>query len=149
MRMTDYIDRNKTTVDILRDWHDQQWKAEIGREQLAEIDARLHRVTAKPGGGIGRGSLENGVEAALAQELTRKTEIIARGYYMARDYVRELQPCWERLSEAERFMLTARYIDRDEKYGIQRIMNEYHISRSEAYRRSDAALNRLSKLLFW
>ena len=89
------------------------------------------------------------METALAEELTRKTEIIARGYYMARDYIHELLPCWERLSEEERFMLTVRYIDRDERNGIRQIMEQYHISRSEAYRRSEAALNRLSRLLFW
>jgi len=149
MRMADYIDKNKTTVDILRDWRDQQWKAEIGRERLAEIDARLHKVTRRPGSRIGKGSLENETETVLAEELTRKTEIIARGYCMARDYVRELMPCWERLSEEERYMLTVRYIDPLEGNGISRIMEKYHISRSEAYRRSEAALNRLSRLLFW
>ena len=89
------------------------------------------------------------METLLAEELTRKTEIVERGYYLARDYLRELTPCWERLSEEEQYMLTVRFIDREEGNGISRLMERYHISRSEAYRRSEAALNRLSRLLFW
>jgi hypothetical protein len=148
MRMTDYIDRTKTTAEILRDWRDQQWKAETGRERLAEIDTRLTRVTGRTGGTPVSGGGGNRTEEALAAALTQK-EIVTRGYTMARDYLRELTPCWERLSEEERFMLTVRYIDQLEGNGIPLIMEKYHISRSEAYRRSEAALNRLSRLLFW
>ena len=148
MRMTDYIDRNKTTADILRDWRDQSWKAETGRERLAEINARLTGVTSRLGSTPVTGGGTNKVEEALAVGLAKK-EIVARGYDMARDYLRELTPCWERLSEEERYMLTVRYIDREEGNGIPLIMERYHISRSEAYRRSEAALNRLSRLLFW
>ena len=145
MRMSDYIDKTKTTADILRDWRDQQWKAENGRERLAEINARLNSVTGRVGAVVSSGS--RNVDA-MAEGLAKK-EIVARGYDMARDYLRELLPCWERLSEEEQYMLTVRFIDRDEGNGIGRIMDKYHVSRSEAYRRSDAALNRLSKLLFW
>ena len=148
MRMTDYIDCCKTTEDILRDWRDQHWKEENARARLAEIEARLTGTTGLPGRAPVSGGGDNRREAALAAGLTQK-EIVTRSYNMARDYLRELLPCWERLSEEEKFMLTVRYVDRDEKNGIRRIMDEYHISRSEAYRRSDAALNRLSKLLFW
>lgn len=148
MRMTDYIDRNKATEDILRDWRDQHWKAESAPERLAEIQARLTTSTTRVDAlGIHTGG-QNGREAALAAGLTQK-EIVTRGYRMAKDYLRELLPCWERLSPEEQFMLTVRYVDREEKNAIRRIMDEYHISRSEAYRRSEAALNRLSKLLFW
>ena len=148
MRMTDYIDKTKTTAEILRDWRDQQWKAETGRERLAEIDTRLLRVTGRTGGTPVSGGGGNRAEEALTAGLAQK-EIVTRGYNMARDYLRELMPCWERLSEEEQFMLTVRYIDQLEGNGIPLIMEKYHISRSEAYRRSDAALNRLSKLLFW
>ena len=145
MRMTDYIDKTKTTVDILRDWRDQQWKAENGRERLAEINARLTSVTGRMSPVVSGGNRSGD---AMAEGLAKK-EIVARGYDMARDYLRELTPCWERLSEEEQYMLTVRYIDHDEGNGIGQIMEKYHVSRSEAYRRSDAALSRLSKLLFW
>lgn len=148
MRMTDYIDRQKTTADILRDWHDQQWKAETGRERLREINTRLTSVTARVGSTPVSGGGGNKVEEALVNGLAKK-EIAQRGYDMARAYLHELTPCWERLSEDERYVLTVRYIDQEEGGGIQRIMDRYHVSRSEAYRRSDAALSRLSKLLFW
>ena len=148
MRMTDYIDCCKTTEDILRDWRDQHWKEENARSRLAEIEARLTGTTGLPGRAPVSGGGDNRREAALASGLSQK-EIVTRSYNMARDYLRELLPCWERLSDEEKFMLTVRYVDRDEKNGIRRIMDEYHISRSEAYRRSEAALTRLSKLLFW
>ena len=132
------------------DWNEcvEELDPDLLARQLAEINARLTRVTGRLGSTPVTGGGGNKVEETMVAALAKK-EIVTRGYDMARDYLRELTPCWERLSEEERYMLTVRYIDREEGNGIPLIMERYHISRSEAYRRSEAALNRLSKLLFW
>ena len=88
------------------------------------------------------------MEDALCKSIDKKSAALY-GLKKAKEYERDVAACWERLTEDEQYCLTARFIDHEERNGIQRIMDRFCVERSEAYRRSDAALTRLSKLLFW
>ena len=48
-----------------------------------------------------------------------------------------------------RICLTARFIDYEDGDGIKKIMERFHVERSEAYNRSKNALARFARLLFW
>ena len=68
---------------------------------------------------------------------------------MAEEYFEELMPCLARLTDEERDMIYLRWIDYEERDGIQAIMDSHHIAKTEAYKRSNAALSRLARLIFW
>lgn len=87
------------------------------------------------------------------------TERILKDYYRqmckaekgdssALEYFRELMPAFNHLSEAERFALSARYIDQDKNH-TRKIIQKYRISKSEAYNRVNEALKHLARLIFW
>lgn len=148
-KMIHYINVEKVTIDILRDFRDQLWKAENGRRKLREIDdsmtslgCALNSIAVQGGG--------NKYEEMLCGGVDRKT-VVEYGHRQALQYVKEFMPCWKRLTEEERFLLTCRFIEdsSSEKAGVTRVMERYSISKSEVYRRTDQALKRLSKLLFW
>ena len=149
VKMIDYINVEKVTIDILKDYRDQIWKAENSRRKLKEIDEQMSSMkcalntVAVQGGG-------NKHEEMLCGGIDRKT-VVEYGYLQAKQYVKEFMPCWKRLTEDEQYLLTNRFIDNagGEKAGMKKIMERYSISRSEAYRRADLALKRFSKLLFW
>lgn len=146
--LIDYVDPVKATIAILKDWRDQEWKATNGRDQIEEIYTRLTSTTSHLGSTPVTGGGGNKVESAMTEGIHQK-EIAEHGYLKAREYMGEISPCWERLTEDERYMLMVRFIDHAEGDGIARIMSRYCVSRTEAYRKSDAALRRLSKLMFW
>ena len=145
MRLEDYFDTSKAAAAALRDWHDQDWKRAEGRDRVTELDAKLLRRV----GAHDRTRVGGGGEGDARESVIDKKDAAARGYRRAADYFLELTPAWERLEPEERFMLTARFVDRDEGGGIERIMEKLHVGRTEAYRRSELALQRLAKLLFW
>lgn len=146
--LIDYVDPVKATIAILKDWRDQEWKATNGLEQVEEIETRLTSVTSRMGSTPVTGSGGNRVEEAMAEGIHQK-DIAEHGFLKAREYMGEIAPYWERLTEDERYVLMAKFVDYAEGDGIDRIMSRYSISRTEAYRRSDAALKRLSRLIFW
>lgn len=88
------------------------------------------------------------MEDRLCKSIDQKA-VAMHGLKKAREYERDISMCWQRLTEEERFCLTARFIDHEEGNGIAKIMNRLNVEKSEAYNRSNAALERLSKLLFW
>lgn len=147
MKLLSYIDRRKTTIAILRDWRDQQWKVANGKERVAAINDRMISISPR----LGKDPVQGGgckTEEMLCAAIDQKT-VAEYGKNEAERYFDEIAPCWERLTEDERFMLTVRYVDRDEREGIRRIMERFDVEKTKAYDLSNAALERLTKLLFW
>jgi hypothetical protein len=148
MGIVDYIDTRKATIAILKDYRDQKWKLETARERLAELDARLDGLKSSLSNEAPSRSGRNTAEERLCSAIDQKT-VAQYGIRKAREYDRDLERGWERLSENERDYLTMRWIDQEEGDGVKKIMEKYHVEKSEAYRRSEDALQRLAKLLFW
>ena len=148
MGVIDYFDAKRTTIAILKDWHDQRWKLDHAAERIAEINGRLYSTKSASSDTVPVQGGANRTEDNLCAGIDKK-ELLLHGLKKAEEYERDLSACWDRLTDDERFCLTARFIDHEEGGGIQRIMDRLCVERSEAYRRSDAALDRLSKLLFW
>ena len=148
MQLIEYIDTIQATINILRDWRDQQHKAETGKDRITAIDERMISLNSRLGSTPVEGGGTKSQEALCAQ-IDRKA-LAKMGYERAKEYLAELEPCWERLTEDERYMLTARFVD--PPYGgggIGRIMEKYNVEKTKAYDMSNAALKRLSKLIFW
>lgn len=148
MALIDYFDRHKTTVAILRDWRDQEWKMIKDADKIRALNAKMTAVGSASADRIplkGGGSRQ---EERLCAAIDRKT-IAENGLRRAQEYLDEITPAWERLSDEERYLLEKRYIDHGEGNGIRDIMKEYHIQKTEAYDRCSRALDHLSRLLFW
>lgn len=148
MSKIDFIDTKKTTIKMLKAWLDQYWKLQNNPVKISEIDQKLYNVKSSISESVPIQGGASKTEENLCSAIDRK-EIAAYGYRKAQEYDHDIGPCWNRLTEDERFYLEARFIYYDEGNGIKRIMEEKHIERSEAYNRSNAALERLSQLLFW
>jgi|AGTN01.2.fsa_nt_gi hypothetical protein len=147
MSLIDYLDKEKATKEILRDWNDQRWKFDFSKGKIEELESRLTSTITRLDKPMVSSSGAD-TEEKLAAVIDKKT-VIEHGYKLASEYIRDLQPCWSRLTDEERYMLVCRFVDRDETRGVDAIMAKFYISKSEAYRRSNAALQRLAKLIFW
>ena len=127
MGAVDYIDTKATAKAILMDWWNQHDKLEQLPGRISEIQEK-RRITERD---------------------QLKTDIAVRGLEKAWEYVQDITPVWNMLTDDERFLLKSRFIDYETGNGIKHIMERFCVERSEAYRRSDAALKRFAKLLFW
>jgi RNA polymerase sigma factor (sigma-70 family) len=143
-----YLDTRRATIRMLRDYRNQQWKAEYGKEKIKEIQSSLESIPAVVGKTPVSGGGGNRAEETLIAGLDRKA-LAEKQYCEAVEFMELMEACLSRLSKSERHVLEMRYIDYLEGNGIKRIMDELHISQAVAYRRCDEALNRLRNLLYW
>ena len=144
-----YLDPHRATIMMLRDYYDQQWKAEYGKDKIRQIQSSMESIPAVIGKTPVSGGGGNHAEEALISGIDRKA-VAEYGYNQAREYMELMSACLARLTDQERRLLELRYIDYyEEGNGIKRIMEEFHIGQAEAYRRSNRALVRLKTLLFW
>lgn len=148
----DYVDTKASTRNALKVWRVQEWKLTHGKDRLEEIETRLTNTTCHLGSTPVQGSGGNKIESAMTEGIHQK-EMAEHGLLKAREYMEWILPCWEQLTEDERYILTERFIDheehKDQKEPIRRIMHRYCIEQSEAYNRSREALEHLAKLLYW
>lgn len=120
-----YIDTKKAAADMLKDWHTQHDNLERLPGDIAALQDKRHHT----------------------ERDEKKQAAAIYGLEKAWEYVQDITPPWERLTDEERYCLTARFIDRED--GIRRIMERFHVERSAAYRKSDEALEHFAKLLYW
>lgn len=149
MALIDYLNKERTTIDILKDWRNQEWRREHASDVVRDANDRMLALrgqnlstTPVQGGGNSR-------EELLCNLIDKKT-VAERGRQAAEEYFAELLPAWNCLSEDERWMLTVRFVDKEyDGGGIRAIMARYHIEKTKAYDMSNAALQHLARLLFW
>lgn len=84
----------------------------------------------------------------ILKDYCRQMHRAEKGDPCALEYFSQLMPAFNHLSEAERFALSARYIDQDKSH-TRKIMQKYRISKSEAYNRANEAVRHLTRLIFW
>jgi len=143
--LLNYINYTDATIKVLRDYHDKQWKIENDPKRVKEIADRL--VSPRPMTSVPVHGGGSKWEDDLCTELDRQA-LITRGYKKAVEYSHEIEPCLAQLTEKERDLLTLRFINKDEGNGIKRIMTKYGIEKSKAYALSNAALDRLTMLIY-
>lgn len=145
-KLIDYFDPERATINALRDFRDQYWKLEHDPVRIQEMDANIttpRGMSSTPVHGGG-----SHFEETLCAVIDKKA-VLREGHRRAMDYDREFAPCWMQLTDEERDLLTLRFVDRSEGSGISIIMRKYNWEKTKAYQRSNEALQRLSKLLFW
>jgi len=127
----------------LRKWRDMEYKLNTAGETLEMLDEFMTSYPATLSSTPVQGGASKR-EDRLINAIDEKT-LIEEGVKAAREYFAELLPAWRRLTDTERYMLEVCFIDDDHR-GIQNIMSRYHVEKSEAYKRSKAALNRLASI---
>ena len=151
MALIDYIDdfeKQRITISILKDWRIQAWKREREQGKIEAANESLYGVkTSNLSSPHVSGSSSDG-SSARDGAIDRKA-IAIKKLEQTEEYFDEIEPCWNWLTDDEKYMLEARFVDHDERDGIQRIMAKYFIGKTEAYNRSQKALRKLAKLLFW
>ena len=147
MRVIDYLDTEGATKRILRGWYDRVFKSEHNKERIELIRTRLLKTT----GGTDSSPVKGGTSSKEDQWINGLDAIdrLEREMFDADEVQCELEICWNRLTEDERFLLREMYVDNEDRRGIERIKETLHVEKSEAYARARRALARLAKLLYW
>lgn len=144
MSVYDYLDLEQATKRILRGWNDRVWAQEHNAEKIEVIRARLTKTTQS----VGSAPVKGGTSAKEEQWVNGISAIdeLEKEIRRADETQREVERCWDRLTEDERFVLREVFVDGT---GIESVKNHFHVEKSEAYSRVKKALKRFSKLLFW
>lgn len=142
-----YLDTQLATKKILREWYDRIWATQYAEERIKVIRATLTRTVQQGGSAPVKGG-GTSQEEKLVNGISSIDKLTAQ-MHDADEIQKEVERCWDALTEGERFLLREMYIDNEDRQGIERIKDALAIEKSEAYKRVNRALERLARLLFW
>ena len=127
----------------LRKWKDYQYRLETAGEELLRLDEYMTSYPATLGSTPVQGGASKR-EDLLVNTIDAKT-LVEEGLRAAHEYFTEILPAWRNLTDKERYMIKTRWIDNDGR-GIQDIMSRLKCEKSDAYTKSNAALDRFASM---
>jgi hypothetical protein len=144
-----YLDKKTAAVDALKDYASMDYIIINSPDDLDEARTRMTAVRSSVPDGMPRTSDPHAGEARLAASLD-EIDVLKERYRRALEYMEWFRPAWDALTDDEQFILTEFFLREDvnKTEAIGNISDRLHIERSWVYKKKDAALTRLSLLLY-
>lgn len=134
------MDYKVIMVDALRAYRQKEAAMVNIRARLDEIDAELKAIRSANTDGI---KVKSGIRSDRVLNLIVERDDLRVAYRLAKSHIERVNRGLQVLDEAERKVIFAFFIDR--KAGVSTdICDILHCEKSEAYRKKDAALRKLT-----
>lgn len=144
-----YLNKRAAAIDALKDYsimafiiQHHRKATDKAREKMAALPAAVISDTPKPKKpGLGQTRL-----AASIDEIN----VLQERYRQALEFMEWFKPAWDKLTEAEQYVLKKFYLEDEELQAesIGDICKHFGIERSSAYNKKNRALNKLVALLY-
>ena len=144
-----YLDKRDGAENALKDYKDQEYSLKAFDKTIKSLEAdkeNLRMLTYDDPTGLHSTQKSESQVIQCMEEM----DAVRQQKKAAEEYMEWFLPAWEQLSEDDRFVLQAFYMD-SSNYGssaAQHVMEHFHIEQSSAYNKKNRALTRLTKLLY-
>ena len=144
-----YLDKKSAAVDALKDFASMDYIVKNHHDDLEEARAKMTALPSALPDGLPRAHDPHAGEARLAASLD-EIDVLKERYRRALEYMEWFCPAWDALTDDEQFILTEFFLREDisKTEAIGNVSDRLHIERSWVYKKKDAALTRLSLLLY-
>ncbi len=145
-----YLDKRAATISALKDYESMKTIAAQAPEELAKLRQQMMRINSPAISGMPRDPFDpHSGESRTARALDAMDALTSK-YRQALSYMAWFHPCWEELTEDERFVLKCFYMKETEHQtdNVCDICEAFHIERTSAYKKKDRAVSRLSLMLY-
>lgn len=147
MSVFSYLDITQATKKILREWRDREFLISSANEKVQRIRDSLTRTTAAADPNPVKGG-SSSREEKLVNAIDR-IDRITKEFHEAEATQEEVLRAWVMLTDEEQTILTFMFIENEDHLGATRVKERFCIEKTEAYKRTSTALERLAHLLFW
>ena len=144
-----YLDKKTAAIDALKDYASMEYIVDNCPDDLAEVRERMTAIPSSAPTGMPRQKNPHSGETRLAASLD-EIDVLKERYRRALEYMEWFRPAWDALSDDERLILSEFFLREDisKTEAIGNISERLYIERSWVYKKKDAALTRLSLLLY-
>ena len=143
-----YLDKKKAAVDALESYDDMDYIIRHTDEDIAKAESRLYGVGSRGMDGLPHAHDVKAVENRIINGI-EDIDVMKERYRQASEFMEWFNPAWEKLSEDERYVLEAFFMDEGKcSSGDEAVAAHFGIERASAYRKKNRALDHLALLLY-
>jgi len=144
-----YLDKRTAAIDALKDYSSMEYIIQNQSEDVKQIREQMTALPSAVPNGLPRTKNPHAVETRLAASLD-EIDVLRERYRRALEYMEWFRPAWDALTDDERFILTEFFLREDisKTEAIGNISDRLYIERSWVYKKKDAAIMRLTLLLY-
>ena len=142
-----YLNKQQATIAAIRD-HETMWYiiGHTNTEIKAVKDAMETLSAVSYDSQPGISNLRSGENQILGR--LGEINVLEERLRQATEFVTWFQPAWDRLSEEERFILSAFFKEPMSGSPVAAVCEELHLEKSRVYQKREAALAHLTTLLY-
>ena len=141
-----FLDKKKASIDAIEAFDKMQFIIDHTDEDIINAQSKLYGL-----GGSGMDGLPHGHDVKAGENRIvsgiDEIDVMKERYRQAMEYMDWFKPAWEKLSEDERYVLEAFYMDGTENAAAL-ISDYFRIERSSAYNKKNRSLDHLTMMLY-
>ena len=143
-----FLDKRKAAMDAISVYHSMQFIIDHTEEDLMAAETKMEGVGSPNMDGLPHAHNPAAAEDRMVKCI-EEIDTIKERYRQAVEYMNWFKPAWEQLSEDDRYVLDAFFMDGEECKGAADIVADYFgIERTSAYSKRKRAIERLTTLLY-
>lgn len=141
-----FLDKQKATTKVLEVYSSMDFIIKNTDDDIARVRRKMEGVGAQNLDGMPHSHNPKAMEDRMVNGID-EIDTIKERYRQAVEYMAWFKPAWRQLSEDERYVLEAYYMD-DSGGAAERVSDHFDIDRKSAYNRKYRAVEHLSILLY-
>ncbi|MCQ9359252.1 MULTISPECIES: hypothetical protein [unclassified Corynebacterium] len=146
--MFDYLDYKKAAIAALQDYGNQAIILEHADDLVTHTRQAMMTIPAPSYSGMPSAHNPRAVENKLVGQLSRLDELSDRKA-RAQSYMDWFNPMWEQLTDEDKFVLEAFFLDGlTSEDAAMRVAEQFYVERKTAFQKKQRAITRLAKLLY-
>ncbi|WP_083078377.1 hypothetical protein [Actinobaculum suis] len=146
--MFDYLDYKKAAIAALQDYGNQAIILEHADDLASHTRQAMMTIPAPSYSGMPSAHNPRAAENKLVGQLSRLDELSDRKA-RAQSYMDWFNPMWEQLTDEDKFVLEAFFLDGlTSEDAAMRVAEQFYVERKTAFQKKQRAITRLAKLLY-
>ena len=146
--MFDYLDYKKAAIAALQDYGNQAIILEHADDLASHTRQAMMTIPAPRYSGMPSAHNPRAAENKLVGQLSRLDELSDRKA-RAQSFMDWFNPMWEQLSDEDKFVLEAFFLDGlTSEDAAMRVAEQFYVERKTAFQKKQRAITRLAKLLY-
>ena len=143
-----FLDKRKATIGAIQAFNSMEFIINNTPDEIQNIRSQMGGATTPKLDGLPSTHDPRNREDSLLKAIDQ-INVLEDRYNQAVEYMAWFKPAWEQLSEDERYILEAYYMDAEwGSKAISSIMDYFKIEKTSAYNKKNRSLHHLTNLLY-
>ena len=142
-----FLDKKKGAIDAIEAYPQMDFIIRHTDEDIAKEQAKMISTSSMNLDGMPHAFNPQAAEDRIIEGIA-EIDVLKERYRQAVEYMNWFRPAWDKLTEDDRYVLTAFFLDERTGCPVDIVADHFGIERTSAYSKRKRAIERITNLLY-